>query len=78
MLGIISIVMCGFLTGLPAAILGKMEMNAIDRGEAPAAGKGLATAGFWIGAIVSGCSCLAAIGYVILIITAGASSAYGY
>lgn len=77
-LGIISIVMCGFIAGIPAAILGKMEMNAIERGEASAAGKGLATAGFWIGAIVSGCSCLATIGYVILMISVGTTGAYNY
>ncbi len=77
-LGIISIVMCGFIAGIPAAILGKMELNAIERGQAPAAGKGLATAGFWMGAIVSGCTCLATIGYVILAITAASSGAQRY
>jgi hypothetical protein len=81
-LGIVSIVMCGcmagFIAGIPAAILGKMELNAIERGQAPAAGKGLAAAGFWIGAIVSGCSCLTLIGYVIFMISVGASGGYNY
>jgi hypothetical protein len=75
-LGILGIVMCGFLTAIPAAILGKMELNAIQRGESPIAGKGLATAGFWIGTIISACSCIAAIAYAVIMIVAGTQGAY--
>jgi hypothetical protein len=72
-LGILSIVACWFFTGIPAAILGKMELNDIEKGIAPAAGKGFATAGFWMGIIVSGCSCLGMIGYIITAISVASS-----
>ncbi len=41
-------VMCGPMTALPGMIIGKMEMNAIDRGESPAEGRTLAVIGFWL------------------------------
>ena len=49
---ILSFVFCGPFTSIPAIILGKQEMDAIKRGEAPRAGDGLAKAGFY-GGIVS-------------------------
>ena len=52
-LAIVSIFTCCFPLSIPAAILGKLEMNAIKAGTAPPAGMGLATAGFWIGLIGS-------------------------
>ena len=47
---------CGPFTGIPGAILGKMEMDAIKEGRAPASNLGMAKAGFWIslaGAVLS-------------------------
>ncbi|MBI2895214.1 MAG: DUF4190 domain-containing protein [Deltaproteobacteria bacterium] len=76
-LGIVGLVLCGWLAGIPAVILGKMELNAIERGEAPAAGKGIATAGFWIGVIGSACYCLLTIGYIVAIVATGASGGFG-
>jgi hypothetical protein len=77
-LGILSLVLCGFFTSVPAAILGKMELNAIGRGESPAAGRGIAMAGFWIGIVVSVLSCLVSIGIGVAAIVAGASSTTPY
>jgi hypothetical protein len=50
-LGIVGWVFCGPFTSIPGAIVAKMELGKIARGESPEAGKGLATAGFWISII---------------------------
>lgn len=49
-LSIISLVICP-LFSIPAAIMGKLEMDAIKAGTASPAGMGYAKAGFWIGLI---------------------------
>jgi len=66
-LSLVSIFMCGFLTSIPAMILGKMEMNAIRQGQAPSAGEGLAKAGFYIGLVVTILYGLIILGYIFLI-----------
>ena len=43
--------LCGCLTSLPAVILAKSELSAIERGESSGSGKSLATGAFWIGLI---------------------------
>jgi hypothetical protein len=53
-LGILSFLCCGPFTGIPGAILGKMEMDAIKQGRAPEANMGMAKAGFWISIIATG------------------------
>jgi hypothetical protein len=50
-LGILAFVCCGPFSGIPAAILGKMEMDAIKEGRAPQSNMGMAKAGFWLGII---------------------------
>ena len=58
-LGIVSLVLClGFLTGIPAAVLGKLELNAIDEGRAPEAGRTRAAAGMITGLLATVASCL--------------------
>jgi uncharacterized membrane protein YjgN (DUF898 family) len=52
-LGIASVFCCGIFTGIPAAILGKMEMDAIKQGRSPESNMGMAKAGFWIGIVGS-------------------------
>ncbi len=47
-LGILSFICCGLFSGIPGAILGKMEMDAIKQGRAPESNMGMAKAGFWI------------------------------
>jgi hypothetical protein len=47
-LGILSFICCGPFSGIPGAILGKMEMDAIKQGRAPESNMGMAKAGVWI------------------------------
>jgi len=47
-LGIMSVFCCGFLSGIPGAIVGKMEMDAVKQGRSPESNMGMAKAGFWI------------------------------
>lgn len=42
---------CGMFTGIPAWIMGKKEINDIDAGLAPMAGRSLASIGMWLGLI---------------------------
>lgn len=74
-LSIISIFTCGPLLSIPGLIIGKMEMNDIAAGRAPAAGLGYAKAGFWIGVVVTVLSCLVGILYAVLIMLGIAGSA---
>ena len=67
-LGILSIVCMGFLTGIPAIILGKMEMSAIKAGLVPAAGESSAKVGFILGIIGTVLTCLSILGFVLLIV----------
>lgn len=50
-LGILAFVSCGPLTGIPAIIVGKAEMNAIKQGQAPPAGMTIAKIGFYTGIV---------------------------
>lgn len=66
-LGILSLVCMGFLAGIPAIILGKMEMNAIRAGTAPAAGESAAKVGFVLGIIGTTLTCLSMIFFFIMV-----------
>lgn len=48
-LAIAALLCCGPLSGIPAAIVGWMELGAIGRGESPPAGKWMAQVGLWGG-----------------------------
>lgn len=48
-LGIVGLVCCGFLAGIPAIILGNMAKKEIDAGQGT--GRGMAQAGFILGII---------------------------
>jgi hypothetical protein len=50
-LGILGLLCCGFFTGIPALILGKMAQNEIDASGRVQGGRGMATAGFVLGII---------------------------
>lgn len=65
-LGIVSLVCCGFLTGIPAIIVGKSEMNAIQEGRSPAAGESVAKIGYILGIIGTILTCLATLAYAVL------------
>lgn len=67
-LGILSLVCMGFLAGVPAIILGSMELKAIRRGEAPAAGEGVAKVGYILGIIGTVLTCLATLAAIALMV----------
>ncbi|MBK8983311.1 MAG: DUF4190 domain-containing protein [Ignavibacteria bacterium] len=50
-LGILSYLLCGLFAAIPAWVLGKKELNEINAGRSPEAGKTLATIGMWLGII---------------------------
>ncbi|MCI0449156.1 MAG: DUF4190 domain-containing protein [Chlorobi bacterium] len=49
--GILSYVMCPFILGIVAWIMGKGELGKIDRGESSEAGRTMAKIGMWLGII---------------------------
>ncbi len=57
-LGIVSLVMCGFVTGIPAMILGRRAKREIEASGGALGGAGLATAGFVTGLIGTLLTCL--------------------
>jgi hypothetical protein len=75
-LSIVSLVTCGPLLSVPGMIMGKMEMNAINQGQAPRAGENFAKAGFYVGLVVTILSCLVGIGYMFLILLGPASNRF--
>lgn len=65
-LGIASwVIGCTILTAIPAWIIGKKEINAINEGRSSEAGRSMATIGMWLG--IAHCI-LAVIGFIIFII----------
>jgi hypothetical protein len=50
-LGILGFCCCGFITGVPALIIGWIENSKINRGESSQRGKGFAIAGIVLGII---------------------------
>jgi apolipoprotein N-acyltransferase len=52
-LGVAAVACCGPFTGIPAAIVGKMELDAIKQGRSPSSNQGMAKAGFLIGIIAT-------------------------
>lgn len=57
-MSLISLFTCGPLLSIPGAILGKMELNAIRSGQAPAAGETFAKIGFYGGLVFTALYCL--------------------
>ena len=70
-LGICSLVFCGFLLGIPAMIIGRQAKREIEASQGRLGGEGLATAGFITGLIGTIWSVLAAILLVILLVAGG-------
>ncbi|MBS1518520.1 MAG: DUF4190 domain-containing protein [Bacteroidetes bacterium] len=65
-LGILSYIFCGIFAAVPAWILGKKEINEINAGRSPEAGKTLATIGMWLGIINVIISVLAIVALIFL------------
>lgn len=64
--GILSLVCMGFVTGIPAIILGSMELKAIKAGSSPTAGEGIAKVGYILGIVGTVLTCLAMLGFAAL------------
>jgi hypothetical protein len=67
-LGILSILCCGFFCGIPAIIIGRQEMNDIKHGLSPKEGYDLAQIGFILGIVGTALSCLGALFYALIMI----------
>ena len=65
-LGILSLICMGFIAGIPAIILGSMELRAIKAGQAPAAGEGTAKVGWILGIVGTVLTCLAILAFAAL------------
>jgi len=74
-LGILSIVLCGFFTGIPAWVMGNNDLKEMEQGIMDPSGRGMTQAGRIIGMIITilGCGCGSL--YGILMIIAAASGA---
>jgi hypothetical protein len=57
-LGILSIVLCGFFTGIPAMVMGRRVVREVRASGGAIGGEGLGQAGFWTGLIGTVLSCL--------------------
>jgi hypothetical protein len=67
-LGILSLVLCGFFTGIPAMIMGRRAGFEIDTSSGRLGGRGIATAGFvtgLIGTLWSGLSLVLVVGVFV-------------
>jgi len=67
-LGIASWILCGIIAAIPAWIIGKKELNAINEGRSSQAGKSMAQVGMWLGIIQVIIGVLAIIGVLVYII----------
>lgn len=65
-LGILSLICCGFFTGIPAIVIGRKEMRAIQEGRSAAAGESVAKIGYILGLIGTVLTCLAMLAYALL------------
>lgn len=73
-LAIVALICCGPFTGVPAAILGWMELDAIKNGRSPADNKWMAMVGLW-GGIAS--ALIHIFGYVLWVLMGMLSAASG-
>jgi len=76
-LAIIGLLCCGGFTGVPAAIVGWMELDAIKNGRSSSAGKWMAQTGLWGGIAVTVIHGAVWILYLLMGMMAS-SNPYGY
>ena len=67
-LGIASWFLCGIIAAIPAWIIGKKELNAINAGQSSQAGKGMAQVGMWLGIVQVILGVLAIIGLLVYLL----------
>lgn len=70
-LGILSWVACGIIAAIPAWIVGKKEINAINAGQSDQAGKTMSQIGMWLGIIQVIISIVALIVVIFVLILGG-------
>lgn len=66
-LGILSLTCCGFLSGIPAIIIGRSELKQIEEKKIPESNRTMAKVGMILGIVGSVLSCLGTLVYVALI-----------
>lgn len=67
-LGIFSLICCGFFTGIPAIIIGRQEMTSIREGRSPKEGNTVAQIGFILGIVGTALTCLGLLFYAMILI----------
>ncbi|MFA5404906.1 MAG: DUF4190 domain-containing protein [Ignavibacteria bacterium] len=67
-LGIASWVLCGIFAAIPAWIIGKKELNAINARQSSQAGKSMAQVGMWLGIIQAIIGILAILGILVYLV----------
>lgn len=72
LLGVLALLVCGFFAGIPAAVLGKRELIAIDEGRSPESGRARATIGYGLGLAATVLWCLGTGIYVVILAIAAA------
>lgn len=77
-LAIVALICCGPFAGIPAAILGWMELDAIKAGRSPADAKWMAMVGLWGGIASTVIHIGAYVLYVMLGMLSAMSNPYGY
>lgn len=65
-LGILSLSCCGFLTGIPAILIGRAEANAAKAGTINPSNQSMATIAFVLGIIGTIMSCASILIYLVL------------
>ena len=63
-LGILSLLCCGFFAGIPAIIVGRSEVKAIDEGRSDPANRNLAQIGWILGLVGTILSAIGALVYI--------------
>lgn len=77
-LAIAALICCGPIAGVPAAIVGWMELDSIKNGRSPEGGRWMALAGLWGGIISSIIHVGFYILWVLLTAMSAATDPYGY
>ncbi len=74
-LGILGLVMCGILTGIPAWIMGKNDLKAMAAGDMDPAGQNLTNVGKILGIISVALTALFVVGGIAMAVLGGIGAA---
>jgi hypothetical protein len=76
-LGILSLVVCGIFTGIPAWVMGSSDLKEMDAGTMDPSGRGTTQAGKILGIIATVLMILSVIGAICFIAFVGLAAAAG-